>query len=77
VNHAALPPAEFGLAGDSAATAPAIGWGLALVAALLSAWYLLRRSRRTWLVYGLATPVVIAVAILCFANAAALLPATL
>jgi sortase A len=77
VNHAALPPAEFGLAGDSAATVPTIAWALALVAALLTAWYLLRRSRRTWLVYGLATPVVIAAAILCFANAAALLPATL
>jgi hypothetical protein len=56
---------------------PTILWGEALIATLLLAWYLLRRSRRTWLVYGLAAPVVIATALLCFANAAALLPATL
>lgn len=74
---AALPPAQFGLAGDGAATTPAILWGGALIAVLLLAWYLLRRSRKTWLVYGLATPVVIATALLCFANVAALLPATL
>jgi sortase A len=74
---AALPPAQFGLAGDSAAMTPAILWGEALIATLLVAWYLLRRSKRAWLVYGLATPVVIAVALLCFANVAALLPATL
>jgi LPXTG-site transpeptidase (sortase) family protein len=74
---AGLPPAQFGLAGDGAATVPAILWGAALVAVLLGSWYLLRRSGKTWLVYGLATPVVIATALLCFASVAALLPATL
>jgi sortase A len=74
---AARPPTQFGLAGDGTAMSPAILWGEALIATLLLAWYLLRRSRRTWLVYGTAAPVVIATALLCFANAAALLPATL
>jgi sortase A len=77
LSHAALPPAEFGLAGDGSALTPAILWGAGLIAVLLFAWYLLRRTRKTWLIYGLATPVVIAIAILCFANVAALLPATL
>jgi sortase A len=74
---ASLPPTQLGLAGDGAATTPAILWGEALLAVLLVSWYLLRRSKKTWLVYGLATPVVIATALLCFANVAALLPATL
>jgi sortase A len=74
---AALPPAQFGLAGDGAAMVPAILWAAGLIAVLLLAWYLLRRSRKTWLIYGLATPVVIATALLCFASVAALLPATL
>jgi len=74
---AARPPAQFGLAGDTRAMVPAILWGQALVATLLLAWYFLRRSHRTWLVYGMAAPIVIAIALLCFANAAALLPATL
>ncbi len=77
LSDAALPSTQFGLAGDGAAVAPAIGWGGALIGVLLCAWYLLRRSRKTWLVYGLATPIVIAAAILCYANVAALLPATL
>jgi sortase A len=77
LSAAALPPAQFGLAGDGAAMAPAILWAEALVGVLLLAWYLLRRSRKTWLIYGLATPIVIATALLCFANVAALLPATL
>jgi sortase A len=77
LRDAAVPPTQFGLAGDGAATLPALGWGAALVAVLLAAWYMVRRSRKTWLVYGLATPIVVATAILCFANVAALLPATL
>jgi hypothetical protein len=77
LTDAARPPTQFGLAGDGGAMTPTILWGEALIATLLLAWYLLRRSRRTWLVYGLAAPVVIATALLCFANAAALLPATL
>jgi sortase A len=74
---AAVPPASFGLSGDGAAMTPAILWGEGLLAVLLGAWYLIRRTRRTWLVYGLTVPVVIALALLCFANVAALLPATL
>jgi len=74
---AAIPPTQFGLSGDGAAMTAAILWAGALIAVLLLAWYLLRRSRKTWLVYGMATPVVIATALLCFANIAALLPATL
>jgi sortase A len=77
LKSAGLPSAQFGLAGDDAAALPAILWGLALVGVLLFAWYVLRRSRKTWLVYGLAAPIVIATALLCFANVAALLPATL
>jgi sortase A len=77
VSAAARPPTQFGLAGVSSATAPAILWGEALIAVLLVAWYFVRRSRKGWLVYGLAAPIVIATALLCFANVAALLPATL
>jgi len=74
---AALPPTQFGLGGDGSAMTPAILWGEALIAVVLFAWFLSRRSRKTWLIYGITTPIVIAAAILCFANAAALLPATL
>jgi len=74
---AAVPPAQFGLGGDGSAMTPAILWGEALIGVMLLAWFLSRRSKKTWLIYGITTPVVIATAILCFANVAALLPATL
>jgi len=74
---AAVPPAQFGLGGDDSAMTPAILWGEALILVVLFAWYLARRSKKTWLIYGITTPIVIATAILCFANVAALLPATL
>lgn len=77
LSAAAVPPANFALAGDSGAVAPALLWGEALVVVLGLAWFFVRRTKRTWLVYALATPVAIALALLCFGNLAALLPATL
>jgi sortase A len=54
------------LAGDTAggSAAPAIGWGLLLVAAGLAMWALARRTRRRWPVYLVGG---VAVAILLFA----------
>lgn len=72
----AQPPPNFGLSGDSGAVAPAILWGEALIAVLVIAWYVARRSAKGWLVYALSAPVVIALALVCFVNVAALLPAT-
>jgi sortase A len=77
LSSAATPPTSFGLAGDSSALAPSLGWGAGLLIVLAFAWFLVRRSGRTWLVYGLATPLAVAVALLLFSNLAALLPATL
>ncbi|MGO9196236.1 MAG: sortase [Acidimicrobiales bacterium] len=77
VTAAAIPPANFGLAGDSSSAAPAILFGEALLAVLALAWYLKRRTRQTWLIYGLTAPVAIALALVAFENIAALLPATL
>jgi sortase A len=74
---AAVPPATFGLAGDGSALAPAILWGEAIIGVLILAWVLARRSRQHWMIYAMAAPVVIALALLCYGNVAALLAATL
>jgi sortase A len=77
LKSAATPVASFGLGGDGSAIAPTLLWGAALLFVLASAWLLARRSGRLWLVYGLAIPIVTALALLVFSDVAALLPATL
>jgi sortase A len=74
---AAVPPANFGLSGDSSALTPALVWGEGLLVTLGVAWFLTRRSKRVWLVYGIAAPIVVALSLLLFGAVATLLPATM
>lgn len=70
------PPAADmpGLSGESASIVPALAWGSAAASVWGAAWLVARRSRR-WLVYILATPIVIVLLFGFFENVAAFLPA--
>jgi hypothetical protein len=71
------PKSERALSGDPGSILPTILWGSALLASIVIAVRLYRRWRRTWPIYIMTTPVVLALALLVFENAARLLPATL
>ncbi len=78
VSAIGLPPlSERALSGDSGSFVPAILWGLALLAALATTVRLYRRWRKTWPIYIMTTPVLLALAVLVFQNLAHLMPATL
>jgi sortase A len=68
---------ELGLGGDASSLLPFLGWGLALVAVLIATVAAYRRMRQSVLVYVLTTPILLALALLTFENAARLLPATM
>jgi sortase A len=68
---------ELALGGDSSAVLPFLGWGLLLVAVLIATVAAYRRMRHSLLVYVLTTPILLALALLTFENAARLLPATM
>jgi len=74
----ARPPlGALGLAGDSAATAPALLWTEVLIMAIVLAVFLFKRVRPRKVVYLLGTPVLLTLAVLSFEHVARLLPATL
>lgn len=78
VSALGVPPrSERALSGDPGSIAPTILWSLALIASIVVTVRLYRRWRRTWPIYIMTTPVVLALALLVFENAARLLPATL
>jgi sortase A len=73
-----VPPAsQAALSGDHRALLPTILWGLALVALISATVVLYRRWRKPWPTYLMSTPVLAAVAVLCFESLAHLLPATM
>jgi len=70
--------AERGLSGDPSALLPAALWGVVFVGALFLTVGAYRRwNDKIWAIYLLSTPIVIAVALVCFENLLRLLPATL
>ncbi len=71
------PLGALGLAGDSAATAPALLWTELLLVAIVASVFLYRRVRPRKVVYLLTTPVLLTLAVLSFEHVARLLPATL
>lgn len=74
----AVPPRpQVALAGDPGALLPTLGWGALLLAGIGLTLALYRRWRRPWPTYLMTTPVLLALAVLCFENLAHLLPATL
>jgi sortase A len=68
---------ELALGGDTSALAPFLGWGFLLMAVLIATVAAYRRMRQPLLVYLLTTPILLALALLTFENAARLLPATM
>jgi hypothetical protein len=52
-------------------------WGAALFVGVLGTVVLYRRWRKPWPTYLMTTPVLLAVAVLCFESLAHLLPATM
>jgi sortase A len=78
VSSIGLPPlSERALSGDPGSLVPAILWAIALIAGLGFTVRLYRRWRRTWPIYLMTTPVLLALAVLVFQNLAHLMPATL
>jgi sortase A len=71
------PPSQLALSGDHRALVPTILWGLALAVGLFITVVLYRRWRKPWPTYLMTTPVLLAVAVLCFESLAHLLPATM
>jgi sortase A len=74
--HITPPNGNLALAGDPSALLPAVVWGIVLFGVCVGTVLAYRRWTQTWTIYLLTTPVLIAVAILCFQNVALLLPAT-
>jgi sortase A len=72
----AVPQAETGLAGDAAAGGLAMMWSFLTVIALVTAGLVAWRTRRTWLVYLVAAPVVLAFGLFACQSVARALPAT-
>jgi sortase A len=73
-----IPPAsQRALSGDHRALIPMILWGIVLVAGVIFTIVLYQRWRRPWPIYLMTTPVLLAVAVLCFGSLAQLLPATM
>ena len=73
-----VPPAsQLALSGDHGALVPTIGWGFALLLGAVITTLLYRRWRKPWPVYLMTTPVLAALAVLCFQSLAQLLPATM
>jgi hypothetical protein len=78
VSTLGLPPtSERALSGQPGDVLPALLWFLALLVGLLLTVRLYRRWHQTWPTYLMTTPVLLALAVLVFQNAARLLPATL
>lgn len=74
------PPtlAQRGVSGDSAAVLPSVLWGLVLLAGFAATFAAYWRFRgRQWSVYLLSTPVLLALAFLCYENLIRLLPGTM
>jgi LPXTG-site transpeptidase (sortase) family protein len=74
------PPSlsQRGLSGDPSAILPTILWGLVFVGSLFVLIGAYRRwPGQLWAVYLMSTPIVLAIALLCFENFYRLLPATL
>jgi LPXTG-site transpeptidase (sortase) family protein len=69
------PRTELALGGDPAAALPIALWGAALLLAVACTIVAYRRSRLTFSIYLLSTPILVALAIGCFENVARLLPA--
>jgi hypothetical protein len=65
------------LNGDPAAAVLALLWGLVFVVGLGVALYAIRRTRKVWLPYLFATPVLLACGLFACENLARCLPATL
>jgi LPXTG-site transpeptidase (sortase) family protein len=65
------------LSGDPAAAVLALLWSLAFVAGLGVALYAIRRTRKVWLPYLFATPVLLACGLFACESLARVLPATL
>jgi sortase A len=72
-----LSAAEEGLHGDHNAEVPALLWTELLIAALVATFLIYRRWRQPLVTWILATPVLIALALLSFGEIVRLLPATL
>jgi sortase A len=73
-----IPPAsQLALSGDHGALLPTILWGVALFVGILGTVVLYRRWHKPWPTYLMTTPVLLAVAVLCFQSLAHLLPATM
>jgi sortase A len=77
------PPAQLaadglaGLSGDTAARAPAIGWGILCAAVWLATWWLSRLWDRGWMAYLVGTPIFLGVLFVFFENFARLLPSNI
>ena len=73
-----IPPAsQLALSGDRGALTPTIIWGVAFLFGAIATTILYRRWRKPWPVYLMTTPVLMALAVLCFQSLAHLLPATM
>jgi sortase A len=73
-----IPPAsQLALSGDRGALTPTILWGAALVIGVFGTVVLYRRWRKPWPTYLMTTPVLLALAVLCFQSLGHLLPATM
>jgi sortase A len=73
-----VPPAsQLALSGDRGALWPTILWAIALVVGVFGAIVLYRRWRQPWPTYLMTTPVLLALAVLCFQSLGHLLPATM
>lgn len=66
-----------GLSGDSAARAPAIGWGLLCAAVWLATWWLSRLWHRGWMAYLVGAPIFLGALFVFFENFARLLPSNI
>jgi sortase A len=71
------PSSQRALSGDHRALVPTILWGVALLVGIVLTVVLYRRWRRPWPTYLMTTPVLLALAVLCFESLAHLLPATM
>jgi sortase A len=73
-----VPPAsQLALSGDHGAMIPTILFGVALLVGIVGTVVLYRRWRKPWPTYLMTTPVLGALAVLCFQSLAHLLPATM
>lgn len=71
------PSSQLALSGDHRALLPTILWGVALLAGIVLTFVVYQRWRRPWPTYLMTTPVLLALAVLCFESLAHLLPATM